>query len=180
MDADAAKPDAAKVATRGRDEVLAAWFRAHYASLHRVAHLMLGDAAEADEVVMDAFAKALARWRLFRSLDSPPAYLRRVVVNDCRSRVRRRAVERRALALVGRRDDVVNDADHGARVDLWRAVLTLPDRQRACVALRYLDDMREEQIAEVLGVPLGTVKSQLSRARRKLRDALEEVPRGAR
>ena len=164
-----------------RNDVLEAWFTEHYSSLTALAHLMLGVRSEAEEVVMDTFAKATFRWRLFREVDSPDSYLRRVVMNECRSRLRRRKVETRVKALMRPTSDRRSDAEiHATRLEVWDAILSLPERQRACVALRYLDDYAEAQIAEVLGIPLGTVKSQLSRARSKLVQVLGEVPDGDR
>jgi RNA polymerase sigma factor (sigma-70 family) len=57
-------------------------------------------------------------------------------------------------------------------IDIWKAVQALPERQRIVVVLRYLEDLSEPEIAEVIDLPVGTVKSQLSRARRKLADKL--------
>jgi RNA polymerase sigma factor (sigma-70 family) len=73
------------------------------------------------------------------------------------------------MALLRSTDQPRSDADvHGIKLDVWQAILDLPIRQRACVALRYLDDMTEAQIADVLELPVGTIKSQLSRARTKM------------
>lgn len=162
---------------RDRDRELAALFNEHYDSLRRFAYVMLRDGAAAEEIVMEAFAKALSRWRLFSKAEHPSAYLRQIVVNLCRSKMRRKAIEYRVNALTGgnpaeRRPDW-DDESHSTQMDIWEAVTRLPDRQRVCIVLRYLEDMTEPEIAQVLDIPVGTVKSQLSRGRAKLARWLE-------
>ncbi|HEX2236196.1 MAG TPA: sigma factor, partial [Actinomycetota bacterium] len=71
-----------------RDRELAALFYEHYDPMRRLAYVMIGDGDAAEEIVMEAFAKALSRWKSFRRVDWPPAYLRQMVVNACRSRMR--------------------------------------------------------------------------------------------
>lgn len=158
-----------------RDELLAGWYHTEYRSLYRVAFVMLGDASDAEDAVMDTFLKAASKWRLFQGLDWPSGYLRKALMNECRSKLRRRRLETRTAALFRmRREESRSDAEvHGQRLDVWAAVANLPSSQRACVALRYLEDMPEAEIAATLDLPVGTVKSQLSRARRSLQGSLE-------
>lgn len=159
-----------------RDRELAALFYEHYDPMRRLAYVMIGDGDAAEEIVMEAFAKALSRWKSFRSVDWPPAYLRQMVVNACRSRMRRKAIENRVNSVIHHRDEQREKSfdveDHGLGLDVWAAVRSLPDRQRACVVLRYLEGMTEPEIAQTLDVPLGTVKSQLSRGRARLAEKL--------
>lgn len=160
---------------RDRDQELTALFTGNYDPLRRLAFVMLGDGAMAEEVVMDVFAKAMSRWTLFSRAEHPTAYLRQMVVNLCRSRVRRKVLERRWTETFERdaRDALdQGPEEHGLDRHVWAAVKALPMRQRACIVLRYLEDLSEPEIAGVLEIPLGTVKSQLSRARRKLADSL--------
>ncbi|MGI8773429.1 MAG: SigE family RNA polymerase sigma factor [Actinomycetota bacterium] len=160
---------------RDRDRELTALFLEHHQVLRRLAYVMLGDASLAEEVVMDAFAKAVGRWNLLSSADHPNAYLRQIVMNLCRSKVRRKILERKVSRLFDRDEPVVYDPDmstYGVNIEVWRAVQRLPERQKACVVLRYLDDLTEPEVARVLDIPVGTVKSQLSRARAKLSDWL--------
>lgn len=170
----------ARVAERSeaeRDREVAALFNAHYTPMCRLAFVILGDAALAEEIVMEALVKTFSGWRRIRDLDRTDAYLRRAVVNLSRSKIRRKVLEARINATVHHRD--------GQRLPEWSperhaisrivcdAVRGLPERQRACVALRYFEDMPETQIAEVLDCSVGTVKSQLSKARAKLGRALD-------
>ncbi|MDQ3957297.1 MAG: SigE family RNA polymerase sigma factor [Actinomycetota bacterium] len=161
-----------------RDSRLTALFYEHYDQMRRLAYVMLGDGDRAEEIVMDAFAKALSGWRSFQSVDWPPAYLRQMVVNACRSKMRRRSIENRVNSFIHHRDEqrekIFDVEAHGLGLDVWAAVRALPERQRTCVVLRYLEGLTEPEIAETLGCPLGTVKSQLSRGRAKLAEHLGE------
>jgi RNA polymerase sigma factor (sigma-70 family) len=94
------------------------------------------------------------------------------VINLCRSRIRRAILERRAPAAESRsRSDVDQVVE---RDEVLTAVRALPDRQRACVVLRYYEDLSDQQIAEILDCSIGTVKSQLHKARASLARSLEE------
>ena len=165
-----------------RSRELSAVFYDEYARLWSVAFAMLGDPHLAEETVMEAFSKAFSSWAQIRSADRPSAYLRKIVLNLCRSRLRRRAIEHRVNALAHRRterDDrgewVARKSD--ARLDMWDALALLPARQRACVVLRYFDDMTDAQVADVLGCSEGAVKSHLFRARKNLEGILEPEDR---
>jgi RNA polymerase sigma-70 factor (sigma-E family) len=159
------------VAADDRDERIRALFKEHYKGLCRLAYLITGDEAQAEELVMDAFMRTFAGWRRIRDLDRADAYLRRAVVNLSRSRLRRLQTESRPPQL--RNAPTEPDADDARMV--WDAVRALPHRQRAAVVLRYYEDLPEAEIADALGCSVGTVKSQLSKARAALALALEGV-----
>ena len=166
-----------------RTHELSALFDTEYARLRGLAFVLLGDAFAAEEAVMEAFVKTFSSWST-RRLDSPAAYLTRVVVNECRGVIRRRRLELRSNALAERRRERIAPSweagGSDTRLDVWAAVRTLPGRQRACIALRYLEGLNDSEIAETLDCSIGTVKSHMSRARRSLQRALgrpEEVPR---
>ena len=159
-----------------REQVVARLFDAHYQALRALAHGMLGEASAAEEVASDVFVKAFGGWRRFRSVEHQPSYLRAMVVNECRSRLRRRKVEERVNE-ASHRSAVVptNDIDRRlGDLDLLAAVRTLPPRQRACVVLRYMEDLPDREIADILGCSIGTVKSQLSKARARLERELSQ------
>lgn len=154
----------------------AAFFRAHYTSLCRLAYLLLGNHATAEEVVMEAFVRAIPRWDRIGEMDRPDAYLRKVVTHLCRSRFRRIRVELWANALFARaREEPLSTPieKRDIRNHVWRLVRGLPPRQRACVVLKYFEDLPELEIADILGCSVGTVKSQLFKARTKLARELE-------
>jgi RNA polymerase sigma-70 factor (sigma-E family) len=167
-----------------RDREIAALFDRHYGPMCRLAYVILGDAAIAEELVMEAFLKTFSGWWRIRDRARIDAYLRRAVVNLCRSRIRRKAIEARVNATLHSREQVTTPAWDPERHEtgrlVWQAVQTLPERQRAAVVLRYFEDLPEAEIAEALQCSVGTVKSQLSKARAKLERALgpmmTEVP----
>jgi RNA polymerase sigma factor (sigma-70 family) len=121
------------------------------------------DRSIAEEVVQDAFLGLLRRDDAVRD---PAGYLHRSVINGAVDRVRRR---RRFRSLPQRRSREVI----GPEIDeVWPVVAQLPPHQRAIVALRFYDDQSYEQIAETLGIPIGSVKSGLHRALSKLKEQL--------
>ncbi len=137
--------------------------------LQRLARLLVGDVDSAEDVVAEAIARTLPMWRK-GDIDDLGAYLRRVVVSVVSRRWQRRALgfrrDRSAIDWLTAPFDtaaVLSDRD-----ETLRAVLRLPPRRRAIVALRFYEDMTEARIAEVLGIQLGTVKSQLSKALEQL------------
>ena len=155
----------------GRD--LEGFYRDEFGRAGRLALLLVGDQHVAEEITMEAFMRVAARWSKVSSLEDPGAYLRRVVVNVATSRWRRLQVERRALGRLGGPEQVVwNVSGRGESAHVLDAVRLLPQRQRACVVLRYFEDLPEAEIAATLRCSLGTVKSQLSKARARLAQLL--------
>lgn len=168
-----------------RDEAVAELFDRHYAPMCRLAYAILGDAPLAEEIVMEALLKTFTGWGRVRDTARADAYLRRSVVNLCRSKIRRKMIEARVNRTIHHRDEhKAPDWDperHETSRLVWAAVTELPERQRACVVLRYFEDLPESEIAEVLECSIGTVKSQLSKARAKLEPVLaRELPKGDR
>jgi RNA polymerase sigma-70 factor (sigma-E family) len=155
--------------SQSRLERLGEWFAAEYEALLRFAYFLTGDGTAAEDLVQDAFVRL---YRADRRIEEAGfrAYARRTIVNLHRSRFRRLLSERRAAA----RDRAVESGMMREPTDhVWRAILALPRGQRACVALRFYEDMTEQEIANVLGVSIGTIKKQLNRAMTRLRSALE-------
>ncbi len=155
-----------------REREVAALFDRYYAPMCRLAYVILADAQIAEEIVMDCLVKMFSGWRRIRDMDSVDAYLRRSVVNACRSRIRRKTIEWRVNAVVHHREttrmpDWDPDKHETSRL-VWAAIRELPERQRACVVLRYFEDLPEAEIAETLDCSVGTVKSQLHKARARL------------
>lgn len=133
----------------------------------RMATLMVGSAAMAEEVVQDAFSEVARRWN---TLDRPGAYLRRSVVNGCGQVLRRRSVEDRYAKLIGAPTDVELPT---RLLELREALDHLTERQRIVVVLRYFVDIPDDEIAEVLDVRPSTVRSLARRALAVLRKELE-------
>ena len=138
-------------------------------ALLRTAYLLTGNAADAEDLVQAALAKTFLAWDRIEDRGAVDGYVRRAMVNTHISWWRRRRVEEYPT------DEIPDQAvaDHAVASDLQetlrRAIDRLPHRMRAAVVLRYYEDMTEAEVAEVLGVSLGTVKSTVSRAVAKLR-----------
>jgi len=145
------------------------FFASQYGRLCWLGFLLTGDRAEAEELAQDALVRLWWRW-LVRRPDDPARYVRRVLVNRRRSLLRRAAVEARALAWT-RLEPAPPPGDEDAMV-LWGAVQALPVRQRAVLVLRFHEDLTEAEVARLLGLPLGTVKSLGHRALTRLRERL--------
>jgi RNA polymerase sigma-70 factor (sigma-E family) len=135
------------------------------------AYLLTGDRAAAEDLLQASLTKAWAAWRRVSAADSPEAYVRRVMANTYAAWWRRRWHGERPTEVL---PETVHGADPTVVVDdrdaLWRALGTLPRRQRAVLVLRYFEDLSEAETANALGISVGTVKSQASRALAKLRD----------
>jgi RNA polymerase sigma-70 factor (sigma-E family) len=159
---------------QGVPEHYGALYASHLEPLLRFAWLVCGDRHQAEDVVAEAFARVLPQWRRGRVYD-PSAYLRRSVVNEAASRGRRRVLEVREER---RRSGHGRGARHldeqvAERDVVVRALRRLPVRQRAVLVLRYYDDLPEADVADILGVSVGTVKSHAARGLERLRNELE-------
>jgi RNA polymerase sigma-70 factor (sigma-E family) len=141
-----------------------ALYQAQALSLARLALLMLGDSAAAQDVVQDAFLGLYVRWHKLADTGAAAAYLRTSVLNGCRTLLRQRS--RVPLPTASE----LHESAEAALIhtEEQRAVLAavrrLPARQREALVLRYYLDMTEDQAARAMGVSRGTVKSATSRA----------------
>jgi RNA polymerase sigma-70 factor (ECF subfamily) len=155
------------------DDPIRRCFDASYRRLVGQLYGVCGSLAEAEEVVAEAFARAVASRRAFERVDQPEAWLRTVAVNVARSRHRRRLMgdrlQRRNAEADGQGTLDLSDD----RLTLVTALRSLPQQQREALALHYLADLPVAEVAETLGVPIGTVKARLSRGRVALAAALE-------
>jgi RNA polymerase sigma-70 factor, ECF subfamily len=147
---------------------------ARSAALMRTAYLLTGDWATAEDLLQTALTKTYLAWRRLGTIEAVEPYARRVLVTTATSWWRRRWNQERptgALPDSGGPDG----ADERAQRDLmWRFVCTLPVRQRAVLVLRFYEDMTETDTARLLGISVGTVKSQGARALATLRRRLAE------
>jgi RNA polymerase sigma-70 factor, ECF subfamily len=124
-----------------------------------------GSREEAEDVVQEAFARALNHTRTLLTVANPEAWLRTVAVNQARSRWRRL---RRLAGLLPELVDDPPEAEDAARLDLVAALRTLPAAQREAIALHHLAGLPVHEVATTLGVPTGTVKARLARGRAAL------------
>jgi RNA polymerase sigma-70 factor (sigma-E family) len=142
-----------------------------YVAAFRAAFRLLGEHAESEDIAQEACARACLRWKGLHERPDVRPWVVRVASNLAIDTWRRR--ERAARRDV---DAVANVAPVDARrVDLHRALASLPPRQREVVILRYLHDMSEVETADALGCAQGTVKSHASRGLAALRNALGEA-----
>jgi RNA polymerase sigma-70 factor (sigma-E family) len=157
-----------------RDEAIAALFRAEYRRLVNTAFAFVADWDLAEQLTQEAYLRLWRRWRWLRDPQAAPGYLRQTVLNLARNTIRRSVLER--IAVERRPSGQAHDpaADPAGDIALRQAVATLPHRKRACIVLRYLVGMSESETAALLGVSVGTVKSQTHKALRLLRDQLGE------
>ena len=152
-------------------------YREHYVPLVRMASLILGDVASAEEVVQDGFVEMHHSWARVTEEAKRPAYLRSIVLNGARARGRRRTIARRVERGVPANapgpDVAVVQGEN--RREVMAALRTLPTRQRECLVLRYYEELSESEIAQALGISTGSVKTHTSRGMAALARALEKT-----
>jgi len=144
---------------------------ARRSALLRTAYLLTGSHADAEDLVQVALVKVVPHWK--RIADRPDPYVRKVLARESISRWRRR----RWLEIPAHRlpEVSVEAPDAERRVALWRALGSLPPRQRAVIVLRYYEDLTEKETAWVLGIAVGTVKSQARDGLARLRELLPDL-----
>jgi RNA polymerase sigma-70 factor (ECF subfamily) len=143
---------------------------------YTLASRILGDPASAEEAVQDAFLKAYRGMTSFRGDAAFGTWFYRIVYNCCLTRTRRIVPDRISLEEAEREEPVSEEPAADVQmetremVDLVNQILgKLPQQWRSVVTLYYIDELRYEEIAEILGVPLGTVKTHLFRARTRMK-----------
>lgn len=159
-----------------RDRAIEGLFAVHRTPLTRLAVLLGAD--DADDVVSEAFYQLYRRWRRLRTPEAAAAYLRSVVVNRTRMRIRHlQVIRRHADRDVGGAQVMSSEATAVLRDD-QRAVVAalagLPSRQREALVLRYWMELRESEIADAMGISTGSVKTHVSRGMSALSQAMEE------
>ncbi len=161
-------PGGARIAAVDFDQL----YRREYGRMVALAYALTGDRGVAEEAAQDAFLAAHRDWNRVGRYDAPGAWVRRVVLNRSRTRLRSRARESRALRrLVDATPTTIGPVERDDDA-FWDAVRALPRRQAQCVALRYVDELDTEEIAAVLGCAVPTVRVHLHRARAALAVAL--------
>jgi RNA polymerase sigma factor (sigma-70 family) len=139
-------------------------YRSELARLVRLAHLITGSNAIAEDLVHDAFVAAFHRWD---SIDDPRGYMYRAVVNRCRSFLRRRRLE---MAHRFEESGVVLPPEID---EVWTALARIPVRRRTALVLRYYADPSVDEIADLMDTRPGTVRSLIHRGHESLRKVLK-------
>jgi len=152
----------------------------HIPGLRRYARALTGDRWAADDLVQDTLERACSKWRLWLAGTDLRAWLFTLMHNLFISQVRSRSRQAQEGLSVSV-DEVAHTlqapaAPLGSAIDLQRCLLRLPSDQRAVLLLVTLEDMSYAEVAKVVGVPLGTVMSRLSRARDRMRELMDEPP----
>ncbi len=138
--------------------------RARGPALLRYGYVLSGNPDDAADLVQEALLKLSDTWRRVRNKDNPEAYVRTIMARQHISWWRRR-----------RREHLTDDVPEGSYTDrhatgeLWRELATLPRKQRTVLVLRYFEDLPDQEIADILGISCGTVRSQAFRALQTLR-----------
>lgn len=158
-----------------RETAVTALFDQHYTGLIRMA-VLLGAGVDAEDVVAEAFCELYKRWPRLRDPLAAPSYLRSVVCNLTRMRLRHLQVVRRhpdqSMTSIGSAEqEVVLREDQR---EVIAALQSLPDRQRQALVLRYWLDLNEAEVAASMGISRGAVKAHTSRGMATLTRLLTE------
>ena len=143
----------------------------------RLAFLLTGDRALAEDLVQDAFARLVGRLRHLRQPNAFDPYLRRTVVNLATSHFRHQRVERAYLEREAGAPSREGSPNEALDETMHAVLLRLPQRQRAAIVLRFYEDLSDVQAAEILRCSPGTVRSLVSRGMKTLREELEGMAR---
>jgi RNA polymerase sigma-70 factor (sigma-E family) len=151
----------------------AGFVREHTSALLRMAYLLTGNRTAAEELVQDTLVRLYPKWERVEAAEAPLAYVRRALANGFINHQRRAARREYAYA------DVPEHADHRDalgqlhdRDEIWAGLLTLPERQRAALVLRFFEDLSDEESAAALGCRVGTIRSLVSRGLSALREQM--------
>ncbi|WP_051218395.1 SigE family RNA polymerase sigma factor [Nocardioides insulae] len=162
------------VATVDRPEAKDADFTAYLVmrqpALLRTAYLLTGDPHQAEDVLQTSLAKLYLAWDRIEDPGALDGYVRRIMVNETTSLWRRAWKRREVVRSELPETPAAEEYDDGTAAAVWELVQGLPPRARAVVVLRYYEQLTAVEVADVLGISVGTVKSQASRALRALRD----------
>ena len=157
------------------EQALSAAFEQHYLPLLRLCVLLTGSKEEGEDLAQEAFVRCAPRLGILRETDVFP-YLRVAALNHWKNRLRHLALQRRKSTLIiqdaAARGSTTSTVEE--RSALWQAITALPKRQRACLVLRYYEDLSEEQTATILETSVGSVKSHTHRALARLQKEYDD------
>jgi len=162
-----------------QDEVFRGFVAARGHALIRTAYLLTGDQQLAEDLVQTALERAAGHWAAIRDVGAAEAYVRRTMYREHISLWRRRRLTELPTEVVPepRRAPADTDPANGStdRIVLRDALMRLGRRQRTVLVLRFFEDMTEQQVADQLGISVGTVKSQAHKALHTLREACGDL-----
>jgi RNA polymerase sigma-70 factor (ECF subfamily) len=146
-------------------------YRREYPGLVAVATALTGDVRDGEDAVQDTIVRAFVRWDHVGRLERPGAWCHCVLINACRSRWRRRRTEMRFWSRSRRDEPSIAEPSADVMV-FWAVVRELPSRPRLAVTLHFAGERTMAEIASILDVPEGTVRSDIARARLVITRAL--------
>jgi RNA polymerase sigma-70 factor, ECF subfamily len=149
------------------------FYRAEFPGLVAVATALVGSVESAEDLTQDTMVKSLMRWGKVQQLERPGGWAHRVLLNACTSWWRRRRTEANHLARLRRIEPSMAGPSPDA-LAFWGAVRQLPERYRMVMVLHYAGDRSVADVASILSVPEGTVRSDLTRARAALAHELRD------
>ena len=158
--------------TTSANVIFEVWYREHHPRLLATMTVAARDVHEAREVTDEAFARALARWSRVSEMASPAGWTYAVAMNVLKRRGRRHRQEHVLLQSLAVRRDLGDDH----LIETLDLLAALPERQRTVLALRYIADLPEAEIARILGIRRGTVSSTITQARARLRQMTADDP----
>jgi RNA polymerase sigma-70 factor (sigma-E family) len=174
--ADPARGLGSDAGPRERSAAVTALYAEHALGLIRLAHIMLGNPAAAEDVVQEAFCGLYRRWPHLRDQTRALGYVRSSVLNGCRSVLRQRSSleleEAHQVPAASAESALLTDEQ---RREVLGALRALPHRQREVLALRFYLDLPDDEIAAAMGIGRGTVRSAAHRGLISLRKALKET-----
>jgi len=139
----------------------------------RLGYFLTGNRELAEDLVQEAFVRVAGRFRHLRVPDAFDAYLRRTIVNLYTSQLRRTKLERAYVARHGAAPSIATESsDPATRDELWRALHTLPERQRVAIVLRFYEDLSEQRAAEILHCSSGALNQLVVRGMATLREQI--------
>lgn len=164
----------AEVAIKERSSRIAELYAIHAPRAGRIAYLLTGDPELAEDLAQEAFVRLMGRSGSIRDDVVIASYLRRSILNLVRKHWRKLGYERGYVRTGGAGAPSAAEIHHELddRDELWQALGTLPYRQRAAIVLRFYEDLSERATARVLGCPVGTVKSSVSRGLQRMREEM--------
>ena len=159
----------AQLTEAGRDESFDLAFVVLFPRAFRLSYRLLGDRAAAEDAAAEAMARAFVDWKRVSELPYRDGWVLRVTSNIALDQIRKRKLPVLAPAAASEDEDT-----RALRVALWAALRALPRRQREIVVLRYIAGLTENEVAQLLGLSLGTVKTHVTRGRAALRRAIKD------
>ncbi|CAM3446378.1 MULTISPECIES: RNA polymerase sigma factor [Paenibacillus] len=160
-----------------QEERLRDWMEKYTNRLYRLAYTLTHSKAEADDRVQDGFIKAYYAMGTFDQLRDPFPWLAKIVINECKM-AKRRSFREIVTNLLPERLSVSTEETVlrlATSNEMYEVILRLPVIMRIPIVLHYFEELSVQQIADITGVPTGTVKSRLARGRAKLNRSLKEA-----